>query len=163
MMRMLHSQLVCGWGSPLVSSPPGATLFRPYYTHGNIYYAYEYKKKPMPKLNVGTIDLTEDEIDWLKAIGNLSGESVRAQLRQIIKGHLIRFKPQYSKQVAYLARKYGLTFEETFRLLQTSQPPFGEVVCEAPISIFEESTDFGCEVGQIEIKEGSNDDTNKAT
>jgi hypothetical protein len=100
----------------------------------------------MPRLNVSSLDLTEDEIDFLKAICNLSGESIRAQLRQIVKGHLVRFKPQYLKQVNYLARKYGLTFEETFARLVEGEPPFGEVVRPAPIVEAEETTNFGCEV-----------------
>jgi hypothetical protein len=115
----------------------------------------------MPKLNISSVDLTEDEIDFLKAICNLSGESVRAQVRQIIKGHLVRFKPQYLKQINYLARKYGLTFQETFLRLTTGQPPFGEVVMEAPVLEEEEITNFGCEVkgaipgsGNVKYKPG---------
>lgn len=100
----------------------------------------------MPKLNAGSVDLTEDEIDWLKVITNLSGESLRAQLRQIIKGHLIRFKPHYSKQIGYVARKYGLSWEEAFARLTKEEPPLGDVVCEAPINSEEEVSNFGCEV-----------------
>lgn len=108
----------------------------------------------MPEINIGSIKLTEDEIDWLRVIGNLSGESLRSQMRQIVKGHLVRFKPQYLKQVNYLARKYGLTLEETFILLKTKEPPFGKVVNEAPISAMEEVTNFGCEFIEVK-KDGS--------
>lgn len=103
----------------------------------------------MPEINIGSIKLTEDEIDWLRVICNLSGESLRSQMRQIVKGHLVRFKPQYLKQVNYIARKYGLTLEEAFIQLKAKEPPFGEVVNEAPISAMEEVTNFGCEVREV--------------
>ena len=100
----------------------------------------------MPRLNIGSVDLTEDEIAWLQVVSNLSGESIRAQLRQVIKGHLIRFKPQYCKQINYVARKYGLSFEDAFAMLAIQQPPLGEIVEEFPISEIEEVTNFGVEV-----------------
>ncbi len=103
--------------------------------------------KTLPRLQVSSIDLSEDEIDWVKAICNVSGISVRAQVAQIIQGHLVRFKPHYKKKIAYVARKYGLTFEEAFALLQTQSPPFGDVVNPAPVKEEEEASTFGCEVG----------------
>lgn len=102
----------------------------------------------MPRLNTGSVDLSEDEIDWLKVICNLSGTSLRAQFSQIISGHIVRFKPHYSRKVAYVARKYGLTWEEAFQQLTQGQPPFGEVVQEAPAIEEEEKSHFGCEVRQ---------------
>lgn len=108
----------------------------------------------MPELNIGSIKLTEDELDWLRVICNLSDESLRSQMRQIVKGHLIRFKPQYLKQVNYVARKYGLTLEEAFIRLKSGPPPFGEVVNDAPISAMEEVTNFGCEVMEVK-KDGT--------
>ncbi len=96
---------------------------------------------------MSSIDLSEDEIDWVKAICNLSGISTRAQVTQIIQGHLVRFKPHYKKKIAYVARKYGLSFEEAFILLQTQSPPFGDVVNPAPVREEEEVSKFGCEVG----------------
>lgn len=96
---------------------------------------------------MSSIDLSEDEIDWVRAICNVSGISVRAQVAQIIQGHLVRFKPHYKKKIAYVARKYGLTFEEAFVLLQTQSPPFGDVVEPAPVREDEEVSKFGCEVG----------------
>ncbi len=100
----------------------------------------------LPRLQVSSVDLAEDEIDWIRAICNLSGISVRAQVTQIIQGHLIRFKPHYKRKIAYIARKYGLTFEEAFARLQTDSPPFGDVVAIAPVREDEESSSFGCEV-----------------
>ncbi len=103
--------------------------------------------KPLPRLQVSSIDLSEDEIDWVRAICNVSGISVRAQVAQIIQGHLVRFKPHYKKKIAYVARKYGLTFEEAFALLQTQSPPLGDVVNPAPVKEEEEVSRFGCESG----------------
>ncbi len=102
----------------------------------------------MPRLNTGSVDLSEDEIDWLKVICNLSGTSLRAQLSQILSGHIVRFKPHYSRKVAYVARKYGLTWEEAFQRLTLGQPPFGEVVQDAPALEEEEKSNFGCEVNR---------------
>jgi hypothetical protein len=101
--------------------------------------------KTLPRLQVSSIDLSEDEIDWIRAICNVSGISVRAQVAQIIQGHLVRFKPHYKKKIAYVARKYGLTFEEAFALLQTQSPPLGDVVNPAPVREEEEVSTFGCE------------------
>jgi hypothetical protein len=105
---------------------------------------------------VSSVDLAEDEIDWIRAVCNLSGISVRAQVTQIIQGHLIRFKPHYKRKIAYVARKYGLTFEEAFARLQENSPPFGDVVEIAPIIEEEESSNFGCEVKENQ-KEKKND------
>lgn len=109
----------------------------------------------MPRLQISSIDLGEDEIDWLRAVCNLSGTSMRAQVAQIVQGHLVRFKPHYKRKVAYVARKYGLTFEEAFKLLQEATPPFGDIVETAPIREEEEISNFGCEVMKPEKKEGS--------
>lgn len=110
----------------------------------------------LPRLQVSSVDLAEDEIDWIRAVCNLSGISVRAQVTQIIQGHLLRFKPHYKRKISYVARKYGLTFEEAFARLQENSPPFGEVVEIAPIIEEEESSNFGCEVKESQ-KERKND------
>jgi hypothetical protein len=102
----------------------------------------------MPRFQIGSIDLSEDEIDWLKVVVNLNSTSVRAQVGQIVQGHLVRFKPHYKRKVAYVARKYGLTWEEAFKRLTQESPPFEDspVVEEAPIRESEELSNFGCEV-----------------
>lgn len=95
----------------------------------------------------------------IKAICNLSGISIRAQVAQIIQSHLIRFKPHYKKKIAYTARKYGLTFEEAFALLQTKSPPFGDVVEIAPVKEDEEVSNIGSEAKNLEEEErGTNTD-----
>ena len=104
--------------------------------------------KPLPRLQISSVDLAEDDIDWIKAICNLNGISIRAQITQIIQGHIIRFKPHYKRKIAYVARKYGLTFEEAFVRLQTESPPFGNVVEVAPIREDEEFSSLGCEVNE---------------
>jgi hypothetical protein len=117
--------------------------------------------KPLPRLPLSSIDLAEDDIDWLKAICNLNGISTRAQITQIIQGHIIRFKPHYKRKIAYVARKYGLTFEEAFVRLQTGSPPFGDVVEVAPIREDEEFSSFGCEVKETnELNEEKKDGDN---
>lgn len=110
----------------------------------------------MPRFQIGSLDLSEDEIDWLKVAANLSGTSIRAQVGQALQGHLLRFKPHYKRKIAYVARKYGLTWEEAFKKLTNESPPFEglPVVEEAPIREEEELSNFGCEVD----KGGSNAD-----
>ena len=115
--------------------------------------------KPLPRLQVSSVDLADDDVDWIKAICNLSGISIRAQVAQIIQSHLIRFKPHYKKKIAYTARKYGLTFEEAFALLQTKSPPFGDVVEIAPVKEDEEVSNIGSEAKNLEEEErGTNTD-----
>jgi hypothetical protein len=106
-------------------------------------------EKPLPRLQVSSVDLAEDDIDWLKAVCNLSGISVRAQVTQIIQSHLARNKPQYRRKIAYIARKYGLTFEEAFAQLQTKSPPLGKVVDVAPVREDEEFPNIGTEVSEV--------------
>lgn len=110
----------------------------------------------MPKFNVGSIDLSEDEVDWLSVAINLSDTSIRAQIAQIVQGHIIRFKPHYRRKVAYVARKYGLTWEEAFQRLTVEPSPFTDmlpVVENAPIRQEEEFSNFGCEVEGQKINE----------
>ncbi|HEY9298371.1 MAG TPA: hypothetical protein VIQ31_18845 [Phormidium sp.] len=114
------------------------------------------KEVELPRLQVSSVDLAEDEIDWIRAICNLSGISIRAQVTQILQGHLIRFKPHYKRKISYVARKYGLTFEEAFARLQEGSPPFGDVVEIAPVIEAEESSNFGCEVKETQ-KDSKND------
>ncbi len=116
----------------------------------------------MPRLSVGTINLSPDEIAWLTAACNLSGVSVRAQIGQTVQGHIIRFKPHYKRKIAYVARMHGISFEEAFARLQAESPPFKDlpIVDEAPVIEEEEISDFGCELLD---KEEKNDSTNKTT
>ena len=105
----------------------------------------------MPKLNVGSTDQSEDEIDWIAVACNLQGESTRAKIGQIVTSYLLRCKPYYSKKVDYLARKSGLTWEQCFVLLRKKAPPFTEEDIEwaktqPPLAIKEqELSDFGTE------------------
>lgn len=115
----------------------------------------------LPRLQVSSVDLAEDEIDWIRAVCNLSGISIRAQVTQILQGHLIRFKPHYKRKISYVARKYGLTFEEAFARLQESSPPFGDVVEIAPVIEEEEASNFGCEVKETQ-KDRKNDQPDDA-
>ncbi len=100
----------------------------------------------MPRFQVGSVDLAEDEIDWLKAVINLNSTSARAQVGQILQGHLLRFKPHYKRKISYTARKYGLTFDECFKRLVAGSLEGLPVVEEAPIREAEEFSNFGVEV-----------------
>lgn len=99
----------------------------------------------MVKMSLGSVDLSQDEIDWWDVITELSGAALRTQVAVALKGHLIRFKPQYNKQLNYLARRHGLTYEEVFRRLKCKED-LGAIVDDAPILQSEEDTSFGCEV-----------------
>lgn len=114
----------------------------------------------MPRFQIGSIDLSEDEIDWLKVATNINGTSIRSQVGQALQGHLLRFKPHYKRKIAYVARKYGLTWDEAFKKLTSESPPFEgvPVVEEAPIREEEELSNFGCEVN----KGGSNASKNES-
>jgi hypothetical protein len=114
----------------------------------------------MPQFQIGSVNLSEDEVDWLKVAINLSDMSARAQVGQIIQGHLIRFKPHYKRKIAYVARKYGLSWEEAFKRLTVESPPFENlpVVEEAPVREEEEMSNFG-----VEVKGETNASTEQTT
>lgn len=104
------------------------------------------KDAGMPRFNIGSADLSEDDIDWFKVACNLSGESIRAKIGHIITGHLIRFRSQYVRKVDYVARQYGVTWEEAFILLRQKSPPFTEedlvwVRSQPPLALREQEVD----------------------
>lgn len=114
----------------------------------------------MPRFQIGSIDLSEDEIDWLKVATNINGTSIRSQVGKALQRHLLHFKPHYKRKIAYVARKYGLTWDEAFKKLTRESPPFEGVPVaeEAPIREEEELSNFGCEVD----KGGSNASKNES-
>jgi hypothetical protein len=99
----------------------------------------------MAKVNTGSLEMSQDEEDWLRAISEMNGETVKSILVQAWRGHLCRHKAHYIKKLRYLAERHGLTIEECFRRLVKGES-LGAVVNEAPISAMEEldsNTFFG--------------------
>lgn len=99
----------------------------------------------MVKLNTGSLDLAQDEYDWIKVISSMNEETVKSILVNAWRGHLNRHKAHYIKKLRYLAERHGLTVEETFRRLLKGES-LGDVVNDAPINAIEEmesNTFFG--------------------
>lgn len=82
----------------------------------------------VPKLDIGSVDLTPMEIDFFKAICNNSGHSRRVVAGMMIKGFFKRWGKEQLKEIAYTAFKENLTVEQTFVLLaiRDKSPPFSE-------------------------------------
>lgn len=89
------------------------------------------------KIYPGAIDVSQDEHDWIKAISNLNGESIKMIFMGALRGHLAKNKRHYLRKISYLARSHDLTFEECFRMLVTGES-FGDEVNIAPIDLEEE-------------------------
>lgn len=85
-------------------------------------------KTTVPKLDIGSVDLTPMEIDFFKAICNNSGYSRRVMAGMMIKGFFKRWGKEQLKEIAYTAFKEGLTIEQTYTLLAIGDksPPFSE-------------------------------------
>lgn len=82
----------------------------------------------VPKLDIGSVDLTPMEIDFFKAICNNSGQSRRVMAGMMIKGFFKRWGKEQLKEIAYTAFREELTIEQTFVLLaiRDKSPPFSE-------------------------------------
>ncbi|MEM9482132.1 MAG: hypothetical protein AAGA83_00415 [Cyanobacteria bacterium P01_F01_bin.116] len=71
----------------------------------------------MAKLNVGSIDLSEAEIDLFSVVCKLQKIAARAMTAQMVRGHLTRWRGRLVNDVEYLARKHGLAWEQAYMLL----------------------------------------------
>lgn len=91
----------------------------------------------MGRLNVGGLDMSQDEEDWLRAISGMNGETMKSILVQAWRGHLYKHKAHYIRKLRYLADRHGLTPEECFVKLVKGES-LGEIVKESSISILEE-------------------------
>lgn len=93
----------------------------------------------------GKISLSQDEVDWLKAISSMNGENQKAIIANAWRGHLCRHKAHYLRKLRYLAQRHGLTIEDCFRRLVEGKD-LGEIREEFPLDALEElssNTFFG--------------------
>lgn len=79
----------------------------------------------MARLNLGSVDLSDFERDWFIVISRLKNTSTRANTSTIIEQYIKTNLDQYKEQLAYTAKKYGLTADECFQLILTN-PKFPE-------------------------------------
>ena len=93
--------------------------------------------KPMPRLTLGYLELSQDEYDWLQAITRMNEDSLKSSIIQAWRGHLCRHKAHYMKKLRYLSERHGLPIEECFRRLVVGES-LGGVVKEAPLNAMEE-------------------------
>ncbi|PSB18167.1 hypothetical protein C7B61_12715 [filamentous cyanobacterium CCP1] len=82
----------------------------------------------VPKLDIGSVDLTPMEIDFFKAICNNAGYSRRVMAGMMIKEFFKRSGKEQLKEIAYTAFREGLTVEQTYTLLAIGEksPPFSD-------------------------------------
>ncbi len=97
----------------------------------------------MPKVNVGTVDLSDRTTAWLRVGANVNGESMRVRIAKALDEHIKQFKSTYAADIRFLARQYGITWEQMFILLNKHEPPFSEqeiewVKQQPPLVIWEE-------------------------
>jgi hypothetical protein len=72
----------------------------------------------MGNFQVGSIPLGDHDADWFKVMSKLGDRSIRANMASIVGYYVRRRKDEYKEILAYTAKKYGLTEDETFyRLL----------------------------------------------
>lgn len=106
----------------------------------------------MPRVNVGAVDLSDRTAAWLRVAANINGESMRVRVAKALDGHIKRFKPSYAADIKFLARQWGLKWEEMFVLLNKHEPPYTEEEIgwakqQPPLVIWEEEkTQFGVEL-----------------
>jgi len=74
---------------------------------------------PPAELNVGSIPVGEHDADWFRVMAAATGSSLRVKTASIVGYFVRRRKQEYEKIIGYLARKYGLEWDECFlRLLR---------------------------------------------
>ncbi|MFQ3619173.1 MAG: hypothetical protein SNJ57_19450 [Cyanobacteriota bacterium] len=106
----------------------------------------------MPKVNIGSVDLSDRTAAWLKVAAHINSESLRVRVAKALDGHIKRFKPTYAADIKFLARRWNVTWEEMFVLLVQHEPPYSpEEIAWAkeqpPLIIWEEErTQFGVEL-----------------
>ena len=113
----------------------------------------------MPKVNIGTVDLSDRTASWLRVAANVNSESMRVRVAKALDGHVKRFKPSYATDIKFLARKWEVTWEQMFVLLNKHEPPYTQEEIEwakqqpALIVWEEEKTTFGVELPERPLKE----------
>jgi hypothetical protein len=79
-------------------------------------------KQNMARLNLGSIDLGDHDLDWFVVMSKLGGRSTRANLSSVVGCYVRRKKDEYKLILTYTARKYGLTEDECFHKLLKDEP-----------------------------------------
>jgi len=91
------------------------------------------------KLNIGNIDLSEEDIAMLKASANLKGWSMRQYVANALNGFLQVKKNEILNTVMLRAKKYGISQQEAFRRLVNDEGFEGlEIVEPVPLLTPEE-------------------------
>ena len=82
----------------------------------------------MARLPVSSLDVSQENFDWFNVVANLNEASKRDLLRQVVEGHLTRWRRRHIAKVEYFAKRNRLTWEQSFRLLADSdrKPPYKE-------------------------------------
>lgn len=78
----------------------------------------------MTKLSVGSIDIPETEIAYLKAVVGVSDVSLRKHISTSIEADLAHNRKLYADRIDSKARQLNLTWEETFYLYSNFSYPF---------------------------------------
>lgn len=75
----------------------------------------------MPRIDVGSVDLSPRKASWLKVVCKMNSESRRVRVAKALEGHIPRFINIYSREVDYLARSHGLSWEQMYVLLDSDR------------------------------------------
>ena len=75
----------------------------------------------MPRLGIGSVDLSPRKASWYKVIGKMNSESMRVRAGKALEGHIPRFIHIYVMEVEYLARTHKLTWEQMYVLLDSDR------------------------------------------
>jgi hypothetical protein len=72
----------------------------------------------MARLNVGSVELGDFDIDWFTVASRLMGRSLRANLASVMSYYVRRKLPEFKELLAYTAKKHGISEDECFDLLR---------------------------------------------
>ena len=75
----------------------------------------------MPRIDIGSVDLSPRKASWLKVVCKMNSESRRVRVAKALEGHIPRFINIYCKEVDYLARVYNLSWEQMYLLLDSER------------------------------------------
>lgn len=80
----------------------------------------------MPRLSIGSVEVSDDTAQWLNVILNLAHESRRGIIKALIVGHVSRWRGKYIIRVEKFARANGLNWEQAYTLLADTnrKPPY---------------------------------------
>ncbi|MCG5062174.1 MAG: hypothetical protein KA714_30470 [Limnoraphis sp. WC205] len=84
----------------------------------------------MAKLGISSLEMSQDEEDWLRVIANLNGDTMKSILTHSWRGHLASRKQHYVRKIDYLARSLGVSWETAYILLLQKNQPFSEADIE---------------------------------